>query len=76
MAGRCIDCGLCEEACPMNIPLRLLYRKVNEIVMDVFDYEAGSGIEQSPFSVLGEEVTLEPESLDVAQGCCKRSKAV
>jgi len=24
MAGRCIDCGLCEEACPSNIPLRTL----------------------------------------------------
>ena len=27
MAGRCIDCGLCEDACPVDIPLRLLYRK-------------------------------------------------
>jgi ferredoxin len=67
MAGRCIDCGLCEEACPMNIPLRLLYRKVNEIVMDLFDYEAGSGIEQSPFSVLGEEVKLEPKPIKVSK---------
>ena len=41
MAGRCIDCGLCEDACPVDIPLRLLYRKVNEIVVNVFDYETG-----------------------------------
>ncbi|MBW1940003.1 MAG: 4Fe-4S binding protein, partial [Deltaproteobacteria bacterium] len=32
MGGRCIDCGLCEDACPMDIPLRMLYRKVNGIV--------------------------------------------
>ena len=31
MADRCIDCGLCEEACPMGIPVRRLYRKVEKI---------------------------------------------
>ena len=56
MAGRCIDCGLCEDACPVDIPLRLLYRKVNEIVVNVFDYETGSSADQSPFSILGDKV--------------------
>jgi formate dehydrogenase subunit beta len=63
MAGRCIDCGLCEEACPMDIPLRLLYRKVNQIVSDIFDYQTGSSLDQSPFSVLAENAVLEPEPL-------------
>lgn len=63
MAGRCIDCGLCEEACPMDIPLRLLYRKVNSIVSNVFDYDTGSSSEKSPFSVLGDKVTLDPKPL-------------
>ena len=54
MAGRCIDCGLCEDACPAEIPLRLLYRKVNEIVKEVFGYETGTSPGQSPFQVLGE----------------------
>lgn len=64
MAGRCIDCGLCEEACPANIPLRLLYRRVNEIVLDVFDYDTGSSADQPPFSVLGDEVTLSPRPMN------------
>ena len=64
MAGRCIDCGLCEEVCPVDIPLRLLYRMVNEIVMNVFHYDTGTNPEQSPFSVLGDEVTLEPIPLE------------
>ena len=64
MAGRCIDCGLCEEACPSDIPLRLLYRKVDEIVQDVFDYETGTSLDQSPFSVLGEKVVLEPTPIN------------
>ena len=63
MAGRCIDCGLCEEACPMDIPLRLLYRMVNQIVMDLFDYKAGVDSSQSPFNILGDKVTLEPKTL-------------
>ncbi len=63
MAGRCIDCGLCEEACPAEIPLRLLYRKVGEIVGDLFAYETGESLEQSPFSVLGDKVVLEPKPI-------------
>jgi len=63
MAGRCIDCGLCEDACPMDIPLRLLYRKVNEIVSDVFDYQTGASPGQSPFNILGDKVTLEPRPI-------------
>ena len=63
MAGRCIDCGLCEDACPVDIPLRLLYRKVNEIVVDAFGYETGSSGAQSPFSIVGDKVTLEPKPL-------------
>ncbi len=42
MVGRCIDCGLCEEACPSNIPLRTLYKKVNGVLKDKFDYTTGS----------------------------------
>lgn len=41
MAGRCIDCGLCEEACPANIPLRALYRKINSIMEEEFNYQTG-----------------------------------
>ena len=63
MAGRCIDCGLCEDACPADIPLRLLYRKVNEIVVSVFDYATGSSLDQSPFSILGDKITREPKPL-------------
>ena len=66
MAGRCVDCGLCEEDCPADIPLRLLYRKVNEIISGVFDYQAGVSEQLSPFSVLGDRVTLETKSIEAA----------
>jgi formate dehydrogenase (coenzyme F420) beta subunit len=65
MAGRCVDCGLCEDACPANIPLRLLYRKVNEIVATLFGYQAGSLADgHPPLNILGDKVTLEPKALE------------
>jgi formate dehydrogenase subunit beta len=55
MIGRCIDCGLCEEACPSKIPVRTLYKKVNEIVKEYFDYRTGESSEgKSPLNLLGE----------------------
>jgi formate dehydrogenase subunit beta len=38
LAGRCVDCGECERACPAGIPLGLLNRKVASIVADRFGY--------------------------------------
>ncbi|MBW2058892.1 MAG: 4Fe-4S dicluster domain-containing protein [Deltaproteobacteria bacterium] len=54
MVGRCIDCGLCEEACPADIPLRILYKKVGEIVSEEFGYQTGYSLEKkSPFIIIG-----------------------
>lgn len=53
MAGRCIDCGLCEEACPAGIPLRTLYKRVFEIMRDEFQYETGYTDSKSPLNVGG-----------------------
>jgi len=54
MAGRCIDCGLCNEACPADIPLRTLYKKVADIMDSEFNYRPGySPDEKSPLNILG-----------------------
>ena len=54
MADRCIDCGLCDETCPSDIPLRLLYKKTNEIMNAEFGFTAGiDKNERSPLSVMG-----------------------
>lgn len=53
MVGRCIDCGLCNEACPADIPLRTLYKKVADIVDDQFDYRPGYDLnKKSPLNEL------------------------
>jgi formate dehydrogenase (coenzyme F420) beta subunit len=54
MAGRCIDCGLCEEACPADIPLRALYKKVADILAADTNYRPGyQPDEKSPLNLLG-----------------------
>lgn len=41
LAGRCIGCEECERACPMNIPVRALTKKLEKEVLEMFNYEAG-----------------------------------
>ena len=54
MAGRCIDCGLCSEACPADIPLRTLYKKVAAAMETEFNYKTGyQAFEKSPLNLMG-----------------------
>jgi formate dehydrogenase (coenzyme F420) beta subunit len=55
MAGRCVDCGLCEEACPVDIPLRTLYRRLREVVNELMDYLPGAERDKvPPLQILGD----------------------
>jgi ferredoxin len=48
LAGRCIDCGECERACPVGIPLRDINKKIEKDIKELFNYEAGLSVEQKP----------------------------
>ncbi len=48
LSGRCIDCSECERVCPVNIPLMLLNRTLQEEVQRSFDFEAGYDLEACP----------------------------
>ncbi|GAB1409912.1 hypothetical protein MASR1M90_10660 [Desulfovibrionales bacterium] len=48
LAGRCTECGECERACPVDIPLMLLRRFMNKQTQDVFEHQAGTALEQTP----------------------------
>ena len=45
LAGRCINCGECERACPAGIKLMLLNRHLDDEVSKLFDYK-GAGVKE------------------------------
>lgn len=48
LAGRCVECGECERACPMGIPVNKLKRKINLDMKELFDYEPGINPDDKP----------------------------
>ncbi len=57
----CVGCGLCTEACPVNIDVGLIFSYVAEKVQGEFGYEAGRSVEEPP--ILTEFVEHELEDL-------------
>lgn len=62
LAGRCVQCGACDRACPMNLPLRLLNAKMAKEAQEAFAQVAGLDPEtQPPLSV------FESQDKDIAE---------
>ena len=47
-AGRCTDCGSCEQACPVDINVRMFTRMLNKDALELYGSEAGLSIEKRP----------------------------
>jgi len=48
LIGRCTNCGACDRACPVDIPLSVLYGKLAAEVQEVFGYVPGTDLEATP----------------------------
>ena len=48
-ADRCVECGNCNNNCPMNIPLGLYFSSLTEAFKEKFDYTAGESVDDIPF---------------------------
>ena len=48
VAGRCVDCGACVSACPVDIDLRKMSKKVEKEIKDRFDFVCGLDSSEKP----------------------------
>ena len=49
VADRCVECGSCDNNCPMSLPLSLYFQSLNEAFKKKFNYESGKSTEDIPF---------------------------
>ena len=46
MSLSCVSCGMCEDACPMNIPVAQIFTMVGDRNQKAFDYVPGRSIDE------------------------------
>jgi formate dehydrogenase subunit beta len=47
MVTSCVGCGVCTDACPVDIPVATVFRAVGEKVQAIFDYHPGRSLEDA-----------------------------
>jgi len=62
MSLSCVSCGMCEDACPMAIPVAQIFTVVGDRNQEVFDYVPGKNIDEPlPLTTFEKEEFLEVE---------------
>ncbi|MGV9198329.1 MAG: 4Fe-4S dicluster domain-containing protein [Promethearchaeia archaeon] len=49
VADRCVECGSCDNNCPMSLPLSLYFQSLSEAFKKKFNYKAGESVDDVPF---------------------------
>ncbi len=47
MVTSCVGCGMCTEACPVDIPVGTVFRAVGQQVQALFDYHPGRSLNEA-----------------------------
>ena len=62
MSLSCVSCGMCEDACPMAIPVAQVFTLVGDRNQEAFDYVPGRNVDEPlPLTTFEEEEFLEVE---------------
>ena len=62
MSLSCVSCGMCEDACPMAIPVAQIFTLVGDRNQEAFDYVPGRKVDELlPLTTFEEEEFLEVE---------------
>ena len=48
LAGRCVECGACENACASGVNLRYIISELTDFVDELYDYKAGTEPDAPP----------------------------
>lgn len=45
MVTSCVGCGMCDSACPSDLPIATMFRAIGQNVQALFDYEPGRSLD-------------------------------
>ena len=48
LAGRCVECGACENACASGVDIRYLIKSITDFIEETYDYKTGMDLETEP----------------------------
>ena len=59
LAGRCVECGACENACASGVELRYVVRELTDFVEEMYDYRTGMNPDEKPAMLTHESTDKE-----------------
>jgi formate dehydrogenase subunit beta len=62
MGISCVACGACDDVCPVDIPVSMIFKRVGESVQKMFEYIPGKDVEEKiPLTTFEKEEFAEVE---------------